>query len=48
MEDPGLVAGEGGREGEGGVAPDGQFVARVTVGGEKLSVLGRPHQTTDL
>ena len=48
MKDPALVATERGSAGEGRVAPDEELVVGVAVGGEELSVLGRPHQTTDL
>ena len=48
MKDPALVAMERGSTGEGRVAPDEELVVGVAVGGEELSVLGRPHQTTDL
>ena len=34
--------------GEGGVAPDRQFIVRVSVRREQFLMLGRPHKTTDL
>ena len=42
------MATERGSAGEGRVAPDEKLVVGMAVGGEELSVLGRPHQTTDL